>query len=73
MTQEVEIAVTLLYHLGEGASDEALKPGTGHIAQLATGAAVVPHPIKSCIAHTYGFGSGLVSQDVLHLQLLIWR
>lgn len=33
--------MTLLYHLGEGASEEALKPGTGIIAQLAIGAAAV--------------------------------
>lgn len=31
------MAVTLLYHLGEGAQEEALKPGTGIIAQLAYG------------------------------------
>jgi exportin-T len=33
--QEVEIAVSMLYELGEGAPDEALKPGTGALGQLA--------------------------------------
>ena len=29
--------MTLLYELGEGASEEAMKPGTGALAQLAQG------------------------------------
>jgi len=33
----LQVAITLLYHLGEGASEESLKPGTGAIAQLAAG------------------------------------
>jgi exportin-T len=33
--QEVEIAVTMLYELGEGAPDDSLKPGGGGLAQLA--------------------------------------
>lgn len=33
--QEVEMAVTLLYELGEGAPEEALKPGSGALGQLA--------------------------------------
>lgn len=32
--QDTEVAVTLLYELGEGAPEEALKPGTGGLAQL---------------------------------------
>jgi exportin-T len=48
--QEVEVAVTLLYQLGEGAPDEALRPGTGALGQMAAGlmAADVPaggHPL----------------------------
>ena len=35
--QDAELAVTLLYELGEGASEEAMKPGTGALAQLAQG------------------------------------
>jgi hypothetical protein len=31
------VVLTLLYHLGEGASEEALKPGAGAVAQLAAG------------------------------------
>lgn len=30
--------MSLLYELGEGASEEALKPGTGALGQLALGA-----------------------------------
>lgn len=37
--QDAELAVTLLYELGEGASEEAMKPGTGALAQLAQGKA----------------------------------
>lgn len=48
--QEVEVAVTLLYQLGEGAPDEALRPGSGALGQMAAGlmAADVPaggHPL----------------------------
>lgn len=32
--QETELAVTLVYELGEGAPEEALKPGSGGLAQL---------------------------------------
>ncbi|WIA12173.1 hypothetical protein OEZ85_012245 [Tetradesmus obliquus] len=32
--QDAEIAVTLLYELGEGAPDDALKPGSGGLGQL---------------------------------------
>ena len=35
--QDAELAITLLYELGEGASEEAMKPGTGALAQLAQG------------------------------------
>ncbi|CAK0782799.1 hypothetical protein CVIRNUC_005994 [Coccomyxa viridis] len=35
--KDAELAVTLLYELGEGASEEAMKPGTGALAQLAQG------------------------------------
>lgn len=35
--QDAELAVTLLYELGEGASEDAMKPGTGALAQLAQG------------------------------------
>ncbi len=35
--QDAELAITLLYELGEGASEEAIKPGTGALAQLAQG------------------------------------
>ena len=35
--QEAELAVTLLYELGEGASEEAFKPGSGALGQLALG------------------------------------
>jgi hypothetical protein len=38
--QKVEIGVTMLYQLGEGAPDEALKPGSGSLGALAAG---VPH------------------------------
>ena len=37
MLQDVELAVTLLYQLGEGAAEETLKPGSGALGQLATG------------------------------------
>lgn len=37
--QDAELAVTLLYELGEGASEEAMKPRTGALAQLAQGEA----------------------------------
>lgn len=37
--QDAELAITLLYELGEGASEEAMKPGTGALAQLAQGEA----------------------------------
>jgi hypothetical protein len=37
--QDAEIAVTLLYELGEGAPEEAMKPRTGALAQLAQGKA----------------------------------
>jgi exportin-T len=32
--QDAEVAVTLLYELGEGAPDDALKPGSGGLGQL---------------------------------------
>jgi exportin-T len=32
--QDAEVAVTLLYELGEGAPDDALKPGSGDLGQL---------------------------------------
>ncbi|KAK9812733.1 hypothetical protein WJX72_002830 [[Myrmecia] bisecta] len=43
--QEVEIAISLLYQLGEGAADETLKPGSGALGQLVAGvmSAEVPH------------------------------
>jgi exportin-T len=37
--QEAELALTLLYELGEGAPEEAFKPGRGTLGQLALGAA----------------------------------
>ena len=36
--QEAELAVTLLYELGEGAPEDAFKPGSGTLGQLALGA-----------------------------------
>ena len=33
--QEAEIAVVMLYELGEGAPEEALKPDSGTLGQLA--------------------------------------
>jgi exportin-T len=38
--QEAELAVSLLYELGEGAPEEALKPDSGALWQLALGASV---------------------------------
>ncbi|KAL3158478.1 hypothetical protein ABBQ38_010710 [Trebouxia sp. C0009 RCD-2024] len=35
--QDVELAISLLYQLGEGAAEETLKPGSGALGQLATG------------------------------------
>ncbi|KAK9827309.1 hypothetical protein WJX81_002974 [Elliptochloris bilobata] len=35
--QEVEVAITLLYQLGEGAPEETLKPGSGALGQMAAG------------------------------------
>lgn len=35
--QEVEAAVSLLYHVGEGANEEMSKPDCGWLGQLATG------------------------------------
>ncbi len=35
--QDSELAVSLLYELGEGASEEALKAGSGPLGQLALG------------------------------------
>ena len=35
--QDAELAVMLLYQLGEGAAEETLKPGSGALGQLATG------------------------------------
>ena len=35
VSRRVQVMLTLLYNLGEGASEEALKPGAGAIAQLA--------------------------------------
>lgn len=32
--QEVEVSVAMLYELGEGAPEEAMKPGSGALAQL---------------------------------------
>lgn len=40
--QEVEVAVTLLYQLGEGAPEETLKPGSGALGQMAAGARTHP-------------------------------
>lgn len=37
------MAVVLLYQLGEGAPEEALKPGTGILSQLATGHNTQPY------------------------------
>lgn len=37
LSQDTELAVSLLYELGEGAPEEALKPGTGELGQLALG------------------------------------
>ncbi len=37
--QDAELAITMLYELGEGASEDAMKPGTGALAQLAQGEA----------------------------------
>ena len=36
--QEAELAVTLLFELGEGAPEDAFKPGSGTLGQLALGA-----------------------------------
>lgn len=43
--QDAELALSLLYQLGEGASEEALKPGSGPLASLA--AAVVQADVPS--------------------------
>ena len=45
MAQDSELAVSLLYELGEGASEEALKAGSGALGQLALG----KHPRLVCI------------------------
>lgn len=37
VSQDSELAVSLLYELGEGASEEALKAGSGALGQLAVG------------------------------------
>lgn len=37
------MAITLLYQLGEGAAEETLKPGSGTLGQLATGAQPQQH------------------------------
>jgi len=56
--QDVELAITLLYQLGEGAAEETLKPGSGTLGQLATGA-----PQLCCILN-------LLHLVTLHLDLL---
>ena len=35
--QEAELAVTLLYELGEGAPEDAFKPGSGTLGQACAG------------------------------------
>ena len=42
LAQEAELAVTLLYELGEGAPEEALKPGSGMLGHLALGDMPLP-------------------------------
>ena len=34
---QVEVAITMLYQLGEGAPEETLKPGSGALGQMAAG------------------------------------
>ena len=41
--QDTELAITLLYQLGEGAVEETLKPGSGALGQLAIGEASPNH------------------------------
>lgn len=48
LLQDVELAVTLLYQLGEGAAEETLKPGSGALGQLATGKAAIPDITTAC-------------------------
>lgn len=49
--QDAELALSLLYQLGEGAAEETLKPGSGALGQLATGwlLPIHPHHLLSCI------------------------
>jgi exportin-T len=44
--QDVELAVSLLYQLGEGAPDADVKPGSGVLAQLAAAIMQVSEPGK---------------------------
>ena len=43
LLQDAELAISLLYQLGEGAAEETLKPGSGALGQLATGSLLPSH------------------------------
>ena len=47
LIQDSELAVSLLYELGEGASEEALKAGSGALGQLALGERLLPSLLTS--------------------------
>lgn len=52
MPQDSELAVSLLYELGEGASEEALKAGSKALGQLALGEQARLLPINvSALVH----------------------
>ncbi|KAL0051899.1 hypothetical protein WJX82_004175 [Trebouxia sp. C0006] len=67
--QDVELAITLLYQLGEGAAEETLKPGSGTLGQLATGlfGAEVPawhhRLVVSALLETYVRFSKVMQQN----------
>ena len=50
--QDVEVAVSLLYQLGEAAPEADMKPGSGVLAQVAAGVMLVSGPATLCAPHT---------------------
>ena len=79
----MELAITLLYQLGEGAAEETLKPGSGTLGQLATGAtpqhllhsqpvavvAIQPSASQPFASHPFCM-SPFLHLNLLHLNLL---
>ena len=62
--QDVEVSVTLLYQLGEGAPEGDMRPGSGVLAQLAAGVMqVLQQGLRSCPAPLGSAGWSAVEDE----------